>query len=526
VVTNNVDEASLKWLGILLKELAERRRRYQRYDDYYSGRQGQRFVATGYRELFTQAFEYYRENVCKVVVQTVEQRLDVDGFRFPSIEASADATDEKAWQIWQDNGLDSRMQTGLAEAIVQGLVYVLVSPFDSERVGPGKRSPLITIEMPSESIVATSPGGLTRLVGVKTWYDATAERSFATLYYPDRIEKFQSTQRVWANQHGRGAIELGGWERRTVPDEPWPLPHRLGAVPLVPVVNTPRLGSGMWAGIAGESDIEDVIPIQDAINFIALNGLVASDKAAFPQKWATGVEIPTVVGTDGKARPAAEWNPDIDSILSTRSSDAKFGNFDAAELSQYDDKIKGKLEEIALIAQIPISNFIAQTGQPASGDAREAADVGLTKKSERKQRHFGEALEEVMRLSFRQLGDDTRADDTACETEWRPAGVEPTAGKIDALTKERNALKVPLAVLWKRAGYSATERAKFRPMIEAERNWLNSTPVQTTQPTAEPGPDPTPVQDTSTTATPPAGPTPPAPTAKPAALANPAPARK
>jgi hypothetical protein len=169
--------------------------------------------------------------------------------------------------------------------------------------------------------------------------------------------------------------------------------------------------------------------------------------------------------------------------------DAKFGNFDVAELKQYDDMIRGKLEELALITQIPIANFIAQTGQPASGEAREAAEIGLTKKSERKQRYFGESWEEGLRLAFRQLGDDTkRADDTACEAEWRSASVEPSASKVDAISKMRK-LGVPLLVLHRVLGYSATDRAKFKQMLIDERTWLNSTPVATTQPEAFPGPD-------------------------------------
>lgn len=483
------DKASLDWIRVLLEELDRRSVGYALYGDYYSGKQGSRFVASGYRDLFTQAFLYYRENVCETVIGTVEERLDVDGFRFPSAGGAdaAVATDPDAWRIWQDNGLDARSQVGHVEAMVRGLIYVLVSPFTSERVGPDKRSPRITIEQPTQCIVATSPGGRDRIVGLKTWYDATTVRRYVTLYYPDRIEKFEAAGREWANQHSRGYVETGGWIRRIVPGESWPLRHDLGVVPLVPLVNHPRLGEGLWAGIEGESDLKDIVPIQDAINFLALNGIIASDKAAFPQKWATGVEIPTVI-KDGKTVASAAWQPDIDTILSTRTPDAKFGNFDVAELTQYDGTIKGKLAEVALIARIPIANFIPQTGQPASGEAREAAEIGLTKKAQRKQRHFGEGWEEVLRLSFRQLGDSERAEDTACEAVWASASVEPSAGKVDALVKERS-LNVPLQVIWERLGHSATARAKFRQMLEDERKWMNSTPVATTQPDAVPAPD-------------------------------------
>lgn len=477
----SADRASLDWIKTLLEELQRRRVDYDKRDAYYSGSQGERFVATGYRELFSAAFQFYRENVCKTVVKTVGQRLAIDGFRFP--EANSDdtsATDADAWRIWQDNDLDKRSSMLHTEALVASVGYVLVSPFTDERVGPKQRSPKVTLEKATEAIVATAPGGTERLVGLKHWFDATVSRRYVTLYFPDRIEKFQSEGYTWANQHGSGYIETGGWGRRITPGEDWPLKHNLGVVPLIPIVNAPRLVGGLWAGIEGDSDIADVIPVQDAINFLALNGIVASDKAAFPQKWATGVEIPTKVDPNS-------WKPDIDEILSTRATDAKFGNFAVAQLEQYDGAIRGKLTMVAIQTSIPIHNFIPTTGQPASGEAREVSEVELTKKIEDRQLHFGEGWEEVIRLAFRQLGDDTRADDTACETVWRPAGVEPTASKVDALVKQRS-LKVPFEVIWEALGHSASARAKFPAMLEKERKLFNSTPVATTQPDAVPAP--------------------------------------
>jgi vacuolar-type H+-ATPase subunit E/Vma4 len=504
----DIERASLDWLKLLGDELDARAVVYERCARYYAGHQGSRFVASGYRELFTQAFEHYRENICRVVVSTVEQRLDVDAFRFPSA-GNPDETDKDAWQIWQDNGLDSLSQLGHLEAIKKGVSYVLVSPFASERVGPDKRSPRITVENPNATIVAFAPGGMTRIVGMKRWFDQLAERTYATLYFPDRIEKFQSSGRTWANQHGRGVIPDGGWEQRIVPGETWPLPHSLGEVPIVPLVNNRELGEGLFAGIEGSSDIADVMSIQDAINFIALNGIVASDKAAFPQKWATGVEIPTDPVTQ---KPKPGWAPDIDSLIWTRVPDAKFGNFDAAEIQQYDANIRGKLIYVAAMTQLPVGNFIPATGQPASGEAREAADIGLTKKAERKQRTFGDTWELALRLAFRQLA-DPRGDDTACETEWRSAAIEPAAAKIAALVQEVQTLHVPLAVAWRRAGYSATERAKFRAMLIFEETAANMPDNDSSGSAMLPAAGATPAQTT---------PVSPAPAAAPAAAVTPA----
>lgn len=52
----------------------------------------------------------------------------------------------------------------------------------------------------------------------------------------------------------------GGWKPREIADEPWPLPNPLGVVPVVEIMNRPRIGMNPI------SEIDGVIAMQDAIN--------------------------------------------------------------------------------------------------------------------------------------------------------------------------------------------------------------------------------------------------------------------
>ena len=484
--------ASIALLDRLGRELTARATTIERFDAYYRGRQGRRFIGTKYRELFAKIFEGYAENFCGVVVDAVEERLDIEGFRFPrptpgAIASNPDAadggepdsiasTDADAWRIWQDNGLDARSQIAHTEALVKSVVYVLVSPFPRERVFG--RSPRITIEDPCSTIVELAPGTTERIVGMKRWTDA-AGTLLATLYFPDRIEKWRARERRWANQYSSGVTGQVTWEERYVDGEPWPLPHTLGVVPLVPLVNRPRLDG------SGQSEIEQIIPIQDAINTIAINELVASETAAFPQKWATGIEIPIDPET---GKPTEPWKPDIDAIMATKVADAKFGQFVAAELAQYGGAIDARIKRIASITRTPYHYFLDHGGQPPSGTSLRSSETGLVRKARRRSRQFGEGWEEVMRLAFKTLGDD-RAGISDAATVWANPESLTESEHMDALSKARTSLLVPLEVLWEDAGYSPQQRRDFRRLLEAERTWLNSTPVATTQPDATPAPD-------------------------------------
>lgn len=458
------------WLERLGRRLAARAVEISIYDDYYAGRQGLRFASTKFREAFGKTFERYAQNFCALVVDAVEERLDVEGFRIGAVDPdrrgrrnALEAADADAWRIWQDNQLDAWSQIAHTEALVKRVTYVLVSPFEAERIA--ERSPRITIEDPSETIVEYSPGTRSRMVGMKRWLDEEAETWFATLYYPDRIEKWRADGRHTPDSiRVRSATgERIRWVRREVAGEPWPLAHSLGVVPLVPLVNRPRLKG------EGESEIASVVPLQDAINKLAVDGLVAAEYAAFRQRWATGIEVPKDPETGEDLEP---WKPGIDRFMSTAAPDAKFGQFEATELANFTTAIDEKVQTIASTTRTPYHYFLRQGGQPPSGESLRSAETGLVSKVRRKQRHFGEGWEEVVRLAFRAL-EDARADVLDSETIWRDPETQSEAEHVDALAKLR-ALKVPLRQLWADAGYSPQQIARFEDELRAERDLLEA----------------------------------------------------
>lgn len=503
---------SEEWLKRLTKKLYEQRQAFAQYDAYYRGDQGVRLVNKAkYPPQFVRIFERYCENFMAVVVDAVEERLDIEGFRFPlagrattgeeaaegegADPADPDAVDPDAWRIWQDNELDATSQIGHVEALVKSVMYVLVSPMEADRIAG---SPRITIERPDDVVVEREPGTGKRLVGMKQWDDPDAKRTYATLYFPDRIEKWEavrdgetalpapiSSARVASDDPwhiGGGGTEVPltagsfvgtiSWQHRVVEGEDWPLVHSLGVVPIVPFVNRPRLDG------SGESELAKVMTLQDAINTLAMNELVTSEKAAIPQKWATGIEIPKDPETGADVEP---FKPDIDRIMSVSAPDAKFGQFEAADLSQFGDAIDRRVRRIASITRTPYHYFLDHGGQPPSGESLKSSETGLVRKAARKTRHFGERWEEVMRLAFKALN-DTRADVTAAETKWAPVETMTESEHVDALTKKRVSLKVPLEQLWEDDGYTPTQRARFPAMLQAEAGWLKGTLVEPIQP--------------------------------------------
>jgi len=450
----------------LEKNLDARQIELRMLDEYYQGRQPLMLATEKWRGLFGRLFQGFSDNFLALVVDAVEERLTVQGFRL----GTDPHADPDAWRIWQTNQLDAWSQVAHTEALVKGVSYIGVSPFRSD--WPADDVPLITIEDAYEVIVRGSAMQRgKRLSALKKWKDDDG-RWLATLYLPNEVVKFQQSRKLrFANQYGRGYVD-GGWEPRETPGESWPLRNPLGVVPLVPLVNRPRLRGD------GESEIVDLIPAQNAINKTAMDMLVAGEYASFRQKWATGIEIPTDPVT-GKA--VDTYESAITRFISTAVPDAKFGQFEATDLTPFVKTIEMWVQHIASRSHTPAHYLLGQSGSFPSGESLKATETGLVAKAHRKSRHFGEGWEEGIRLSFKAL-DDPRALIVDSEVKWADMESRTEAEHVDALVKMAS-LGVPNEVLWERWGATPTEIARWKT-IQAEDALLRPEPPPSLKPLA------------------------------------------
>lgn len=250
---------------------------------------------------------------------------------------------------------------------------------------------------------------------------------------------------------------MGAWELRAVDGEPWPLPHSFGVVPVVELVNDADLDN------RGRSDVAGVLPLQDALNKLYMDLLVASEFGAFRQRWATGIDIPVNPET---GRPLEPFKPAVDRIWATIVADAKFGDFEQTQLAGIISAIETTIQHIASTTRTPPHYLLGQMGTFPSGEALRSVETGLVAKAKRRMRDFGEAWEEVMRLAFRAAGDMARGRYAEAGTIWRDPENRTESQHVDALVKLR-ALNVPNEQLWADVGYSPEEIERFKKLRPA-----------------------------------------------------------
>lgn len=447
--------SSLWWVDSFSKVLDGRATAMTRLDDYYRGKHPLLYSGEKFRAAFGNIFAGFSDNFCALVADAVEERLDVQGFRMGG-DADA-AADKDAWRIWQANDLDAWSQIAHLESLVKGVSYVLVAPDEDE-----PDEPEITVQDAIETDVALDRTTHERLAAFKRWQDETGT-VYGTLYLPDRIEKYQRTRRSVQS----GYSSLGPWEKRIVKGETWPLANPLEEVPIVPLVNRPRLHG------QGDSEIASIIPIQNAVNKLVLDLLVASEYAAFRQRWATGIEIPSDPDT---GKPIEPFRSAVDRLWTSEDPNVKFGEFSASDLSNYVNAIQMAIQHVATISRTPVHYLNGQMGTFPSGESIRAAEAGLVSKARRKQRFFGEAWEEVMRLAFRVMG-DPRAEADDSETIWADPETRTESEHVDALVK-MGALGVPQEALWEKWGATPQEIARWKQMQAAQslRTGIGITP--------------------------------------------------
>lgn len=396
--------------------MASRQGDIDKYYRYYDAEEAiLAFAQRKFSEDFGPMFTQWRDNFCGIAVDAVVERMKVEGFRW----GEAPEADKDAQKLWQANALDTEAPQVHTDAMVTGESYVIVW-------GDEDDEPVISPESSREVIVHRTPGKRRQLdAGMKKYRDDWGSE-FITLWTPDTV--YTSTRGM-----SRGS------KKWTEPDGK---PNPLGAVPIVPMTNRPRLGRDRWHPW---SDLKPIIPIQDAITKITADSIVASEFSAYAQRIITGLELEDEDGNDVSPIKSA-----IDRLILLEDPDVKWGQFEASDLRNYVYLVDMLVMHLASIARVPPHYFLAQSGSSNSGESYQTKESGLGFKIAERKLHMGEGWESVIRMAFK-VKKDARAEEMSAETIWGNHEYASEGQRIDALVKLNQGLGVPQRQLWEDA---------------------------------------------------------------------------
>lgn len=411
-------EAELSyWLDVLNEELDDRTSDIRKLDDYYEGEHAvpdhirEIRAEAEYRTLLKQAVT----NWPKLIVDSVEERLEVTGFRFgESYEADADI-----WNLWQRNGLDADAGLVHDAALINGRAYAIVW---ADAAGNAQIVP----EHASTTVVAYDRlSRRNRLAALRRWREGT--RWYCTLYLPSGIFKF-----VTDKDHMLPRAD--NFERRELDTEPWPLPNPLGVVPVVEFQVNRMLKPSMFGEAEGE--YENVLPVIDRINTTVFAGLLAQAYSSFPVRALIGDPI----RTDEDGNPLAPFQAAVNRLVQIENPDGKLVQLPESDLSNYIKFAEMHVRHLAAITKTP-AHYLLGDMVNLSADAIRAAEAGLISKIRKHHRSLGEAWEDTMRLALLvEDPTDPRAFAVDAEVKWRDPESRSQAEQADAAVKLANIL--------------------------------------------------------------------------------------
>ena len=392
----------------------------------------------------------------RMYVDSIEERLDVEGFRL----AGQSEADDELNEWWQINGLDEESALAHLDALVYGRSFITVAaPGPDDPAGV----PVIRVESPLNMWCETDPR-TREVTQALRLYTKQGEKlsKWATLYLPD------STHPLIFDGH------------RWTADGP-PIRHRLGKVPVVPLYNRERLSDRQ-----GMSEITpEIRSFTDAAARTVMNMQAAAELMAVPQRVFFGVRPEEIAGSGSEREVLDAY---LARFLAFEDDTAKGMQFSAADLRNFTEVLDQLAKHVASYTGLPPQYLSFQSDNPASAEAIKSSESRLVKKCERKARMFGGSWEKVMRLGKLVTTRNVPDDMQRLETIWRDPSTPTFASKADAASKLYNGGTgiIPKERARIDLGYTDAEREEMREWDEEEKDELTKL-LKASQPAVLPG---------------------------------------
>lgn len=381
-----------------LAALAKRQAGYKLARDYYENRHRLVIPNAKLDVAFGKLLRNVSDNLCESVVDTLADRLRIDGWVVPEeLEEAIEAIEERSSLL--------RVQgEAHVEAATAGDSYLFVWPGRDDKVR-------ISAQKADQcAVVFDSEDASQRLLGVKVWVERKHVRVNA--YWPDRTERYVAIKA--GTRMPKKAADLTLLPDDSVVANEW------DEVPMFHLPNNGRIGE------PGRSELVNVYPLQDMLNKSLADMLTTGEFHAAPVRALIGAgELKDPV-TGQVVRPTVSPGD----VLSLAAG-AKLDQFAAADLAGFLEEQKSLRQEIAVVSRTPLHLMNLDTGgNPPSGESRKTAERSLTDKAADRQTCFTDPWAGAMSLAVRM---ETRSEvPVVARPRWRPAETQTETERLDA----------------------------------------------------------------------------------------------
>jgi len=386
--------------------------------NYYDGDQPLMYTASRMRDLFAKLdMATFVENWCAIVVDSANDRIALSG-----VATKNDTIDTLINDAFEELEIGIEASDAHEAAIVIGESYIIGWEDENGKPEIFYNDPRLV------HLFYDSSNPKKKDYGAKWWVDNDGHVRM-TLYYDDRLEYYRSNKKAKAVSSSRAfevySPEGEGGEVAT---------HEYGEVPVFHFRLERRKTKG---------DLTNVIPLQNGINKLLTDMMVAAEYGAFKQRW-----IISNADTDNlKNAPNEIWEiPAGDG----QGQATQVGEFNPTDLGNYIQSMDHMASTVAIISRTP-KHFLFQQGGDPSGEALIAMEAPLNKRCDDHITKFIPVWKEIVQFMLGIMNQEVEKNDIEIQFD-KPETIQPkTEAEVRNLGRTAG---IPLVTLLKDEGKS------------------------------------------------------------------------
>ena len=389
---------------------------YNKLFAYYEGDQPLSYMSSSrMSKIFDGLDGYFSQNWCSVVIDAVRDRINL---RKIEVKGSAAAT----WkEIWESSQLELESDEVHEAELIAGEAFIICWKNNEGKMEAYFNDPRMCHvfydpEFPRKKSFAAK------------WYVDDDGKMRLTLYYAAQLEYYISKGLA------KNATKASAFIKLDIAGEENPAANPFTEVPVFHFRKSKQI----------RSDLKNVVPIQNSVNKLVTDMMVAAEFGAFKQRYViSNAEV------QGKLKnsPDEIWDlPAGDGV----GQQTQAGQFDATPLSNYLEGIEKQVVAISSITRTP-KHYFFQIGSNISGEALIAMESSLNKKAQdRIDRYMPEWIN-VAIFMLKHSGMDVKREDITARFD-RPETIQP---RTTAETRQMDVnAGVSLVTVWREEGKS------------------------------------------------------------------------
>lgn len=389
--------AEIAFLRHMDAEQQERFTKVRQYREYYEGEHETQLSTRMRKYLQVKADQEFSANYMPIVVDTPASRLIIE-----DLDAGSQSDEMMRW--WKASGMDALQFDAHVAAIRDGDAYIMVD-WDEETQMPRFTLQLADDGADGAHVVYSEETGRPEWA-TKRWAitrgDEAGRARYINVYWPDRVDKYRSH-----NQFMEGDWTLIG-------SEPWTDGLEPLGLPLFHLANRKR------GYKYGQSELEQAIPMQNALNKSVIDLLAAADTSAF--------RILTMIGNDPSG---LEISPGSFIWIPNPPSEGAISFIPGEDLRPMIEVVNDFVQRIGQVSDTPLSYF-QLSGQMASEGTHKQHESRLISKCRIMSVDFGNTWEKAFKFArklYNVFGPGGMSEDQDVELVWRDFDVRAEVEK-------------------------------------------------------------------------------------------------